>query len=263
VSPISYFKDYEFIKTEMRGDVLVATLDRPEKLNAVNLSEHDELSRLLRQTQEDDAVKVLVTRGNGRAFCIGGDYSLMEDMVADPRLVLKMQRSARELIQAHVDMEKPVVAAVHGIASGAGASFALMSDIIIVERSTRIGDRHPIAGLAAGDGGVLTWPLSVGMARAKRYLLTGDWIDAETAERIGLVTEVVDDGTCFDRAIEWAERLASFPPVGVQLTKRALNSWFALGMPLAFNSSLAFEMLGFLQPEAQELIRSIQKPAKK
>jgi enoyl-CoA hydratase len=129
------------------------------------------------------------------------------------------------------------------MASGAGAAFALLCDITIADRSARIGDAHVPAGLAAGDGGVITWPLTAGMAKAKRYLLTGDFISADEAERIGLITEVVDDGECVNTAMALAARLAITPQTALRYTKRALNQQMRDAAIRSFDLSLALEML--------------------
>jgi enoyl-CoA hydratase len=232
--------------------VLVATLNRPEKLNALRRSDHDELTRLLRIVPEDDDTRVLVLRGAGRSFCVGGDLGLVEETVrGDYRAKLRTQRMARDLVQAQIDLEKPVVVAVQGQCSGAGAALALLCDIIVVERSATFADGHVRHGMAAGDGGVLTLPMAMGLVKAKRYLLSGDWFSAEEAERCGLVTEVVDDGAAFDKALEWAGRLSVLNPAAVQLTKRALNGWLAHGMTTAFNLGLAFETLSFNDPATE------------
>lgn len=255
------YEGFEFVQLERSGRILIATMNRPERLNALGRSEHREVSALLRAVAHDDETDVLVLRGAGRAFCVGGDFDMVLNAIGDAKTTLQLQREARELVQAHVDLEKPVVAAVHGqLVAGAGASLALLSDIIVVERSTKIGDCHTLIGMVAGDGGVVTWPMSMGIARAKRYLMLGERIPAEVAAELGLITEVVDDGQSTPRAMEYAQRLAALSPAGVQLTKRALNSWLTLGLTTAFHQSLGAEMLTFLLPETADLIRKAGAP---
>jgi enoyl-CoA hydratase/carnithine racemase len=247
------YDTFEFLQIERaKPGILVATLNRPEKLNALRRGDHDEVTRLLRVVADDDDTNVLVFRGAGRSFCVGGDLGLVEETVrGDYRAKLSTQRMARDLVQAQVDLDKPVVVAVQGMCSGAGAALALLCDIIIAERSARFADGHVRHGMAAGDGGVLTLPLAMGIVKAKRYLLSGDWFSADEAERCGLVTEVVDDGEAFVKAMEWAGRLSELNPAGVQLTKRALNGWLSHGMTTAFNVGLAFETLSFHDPATE------------
>lgn len=249
------YDDFEHIRIERaEPGILVVTLNRPKKLNALRRRDHDELARLLRTVPEDDDTRVVVLRGEGRSFCVGGDLGLIEETVrGDYRAKLRTQRMARDLAQVQIDMEKPLVVAVQGQCSGAGAALALLSDIIIAERSAKFADGHVRHGMVAGDGGVLTLPLSMGLVKAKRYLLSGDWFSAEEAERCGLVTEVVDDGTAFERAMEWARQLSALNPAAVQLTKRALNGWLSQGMT-AFNLGLAYETLSFGDPATEEAL---------
>jgi enoyl-CoA hydratase len=235
---------YEFLSIDIGTDgVALVVLDRPEKLNACRASDHRELARVLREIATDDRISVAVFTGRGRAFSVGGDYTMVEETASVPGARLTIMDDARELVHAHLDLDKPVIAAVNGIASGAGAAFALLCDFVIADRSARLADAHVIAGLAAGDGGVIAWPLSAGLIRAKRYLLTGDFIPAEEAERIGLITEVVDDGNCVETSMALARRLAETSHVAVRYTKRALNQLMRDTGIRSFELSLALEML--------------------
>lgn len=253
---------YEFLRIDVNDGVATVVLDRPEKLNACRAADHVELGRVLRDLAADDRVRAAVVTGAGRAFSVGGDYSLVEQTASDPMARLRTLDEARELVYAHLDLEKPIVAAINGVASGAGAAFALLCDITIADRSARIADAHVIAGLAAGDGGTITWPLSAGMAKAKRYLLTGDFIPAEEAERIGLITEVVDDGECLGAALQLAERLAATPQTAVRYTKRALNQQLRDTALRSFDLSLALEMLSKDTGETAEAVARWRRGAK-
>jgi enoyl-CoA hydratase len=258
---VTSYDEFEFFEVTREDRILVVTLNRPERLNAIGKADHAEIPRLLRAVANDDDTDVLLLRGAGRAFSVGGHYETVFELLDDPKAVLRVQREVREMIQAHIDLEKPVVSAVHGRVSGGAFAFAMLADIIVAERGTLFADGHVAYGMAAGDGGALIWPLSVGLTRAKRYLLTGDWVDAEEAERIGLVTELVDEGHGHARGLEWARRLAGLNPAAVQLSKRALNNWLSLGMHTAFDASLAYEMLTLQQPETAEIIRTGLRPA--
>lgn len=255
------YGELDFFEFEWDDRILIATLNRPDRRNTIGIADHPQLPRLLRAVADDDDVEVLLLRGAGAAFSLGGHYETLEELLDDPRAVLRVQREVRAMIQAHIDLEKPVVAAVHGRVSGGGFAMAMLSDIIIAERGTQFADGHVRFGMAAGDGGALIWPLSAGLVRAKRYLLTGDWMDAEEAERLGMITELVDDGECHARGLEWARRLASLNPTAVQLTKRALQNWLALGMHTALDVSLAYEMLTFRQPDTARVIDEQLMPA--
>lgn len=245
---------YELLEITVEAGIAVATLSRPEKLNALSGDGHRELGRFLRDVMDDDSVLVAVLAGKGRAFSVGGDREWVQSLSGSYEERRRGERDARELIYAALDCDKPVVSALQGLAMGGGAAFALMADVIIAERGVRISDGHVAGGVAAGDGGALLWPLSVGIVRAKRFLLTSDWITAAEAERIGLVTEVVDDGSGLDRAMEYARRLAAGPQVAIQSTKRATNMHMRARVADVFELSLAYEIDTMGSPVVAESI---------
>ena len=236
---------YSFLNVELRDGILFIEMNRPERMNACDGHEHEEFPRILRELANDPAVVVAVLHGAGRAFSVGATYEWMEDLTRDRGMLLELQGQVRELVHAHIDNDKPIVAAVNGFATGSGLMFALLSDYILVEEHARIADGHIQAGLAAGDGGTMIWPLTVGITRAKRYLMTGDWIDAVEAERIGLVTEIVPTGTSLERATVVAERFRAMPQLAVRSTKRSINQWLSLGASTSFELSAALEMQTF------------------
>ena len=200
-----------------------------------------------------------VVTGAGRAFSVGGDLSLLQDMADDPSRLDQLMKEGRGMIEGHILLEKPIIAAINGYTMGAGLAFALMCDITIAERSAKMADGHIRAALTVGDGGTIVWPLTVGMAKAKRYLLTGDWITGAEAERIGLVSEVVEDGTSLERSLEIAGRLAAGPPLAIRWTKRALNQWSSLAMTTTFNYSLALEVMSFQTEEFRDALSGLRK----
>jgi enoyl-CoA hydratase len=236
---------YSFLNVEIRDGIVFIEMNRPERMNACDGEEHGEFPRILREIANDPAVQVGVLHGAGRAFSVGATYEWMEDLTRDRAILLELQGQVRELVHAHIDNDKPIVAAVNGFATGSGLMFALLSDYILVEEHARLADGHIQAALAAGDGGTMIWPLTVGITRAKRYLMTGDWIDAVEAERIGLVTEIVPSGTSLERATAVAERFRGMPQLAVRSTKRAINQWLSLGSSTSFELSAALEMQTF------------------
>lgn len=258
MNPIDY-GDYRFIDVQVRDGIAFLTLNHPDRLNACSLDDHAEFARILRDIARDDAVRVAVVTGAGRAFSVGGDLDLLEQMIEGPvEDAERLFADARDLVLAHADLDKPVVAAVNGHAMGSGAAFALLSDWIVVERQAVIADGHIRAALAAGDGGAAIWPLTVGLTVAKRYLLTGDGIPADEAVRLGLATEMVEEGASLARATEVAQRLAAGPQRAIRYTKRALNQWLRLGVTTAFDYSLALEVRTMGSPEAAEAIRTLR-----
>ncbi len=236
--------NYSFLKIDVRDSIAYITMNRPERANACDDAGHGEFGAILRDIAADPNVSAAVLHGAGNNFSVGATWDWITELTQDTKMLLELQEQVRELVRAHIDLDKPVVAAVNGVATGSGLMFALMSDWIVMEENSRLADGHIRIALAAGDGGVLIWPLAAGLTRAKRYLMTGDWIDAHEAERIGLVTEVVPAGTSLERATEIANRFRQMPAMAVRATKRALNQWYLTGAA-SFDYSVASEVQTF------------------
>lgn len=199
-------------------------LTRPELLNRVDAQLHEELTRTLRMLASDPSVRCIVLGSTGKAFSAGGDFAMMHEAHGDPAVRRGIVDEGRRLLQALLEQPQPIVVAVHGAAIGLGATIALMCDVIVAARSAVLADTHVQVGLVAGDGGCLAWPQSIGMTRARRHLLTGDPLDAETAWQLGLVTDLVDSpDQALPVARDIATRVAALAPLAVQGTKRTLN----------------------------------------
>jgi enoyl-CoA hydratase/carnithine racemase len=244
--------DYQRIRIEARGAVAVLTLDRPERRNAVDDRMHSELATIFRAAQDDSAVRAVVLTGAGEAFSVGGDTSPERRFeTAGGRSVFA---EARAIIDGVLDLEKPLVAAVNGHAIGLGATLASLADLSFVERRAKLGDRHVLAALPAGNGSAVIWPLLVGVNRAKQLLMAGELLTAEQAVALGLLGELVEDGTSFARACEAAERLAALAPHAVQGTKAAVNQLLKLVAQASLPASLAREELAMQHPDYHSAI---------
>jgi enoyl-CoA hydratase len=143
---------------------------------------------------------------------------------------------------------------LNGVASGLGATIALFCDIIIAAKTARIGDPHVRVGIVAGDGGCVIWPLLVGPARAKEYLLTGDLVNAEEAERIGLINRVVAPEELYPTALALAQRLAAGAPKAIGWTKLSVNRWLKEGLNLIMDASLGLEWITFGTEDHREAV---------
>jgi len=169
---------YQRLKVHKDNGVAVVTLNRPDSLNAVDVQMHFELSTIFGDLNRDSEVKAVVITGGGRAFCAGGDIKWIREMSADASYIKAQMAEARRIVCDILDLEAPAIAAVNGPAIGLGATVALFCDIIIIaSEKARFSDPHVSVGLAAGDGGAVIWPLLIGVARAKEYLMTGDAIE--------------------------------------------------------------------------------------
>ena len=170
-----------------------------------------------------------------------------------------LRRDAKQLIGDLLDVELPIVAAVNGPAMGLGASIALCCDVVFMADTATIGDPHVKVGLVAGDGGAALWPLALGPARAKQYLLTGDPLPAAEAERIGLVNRVVPAADLDREATAFATRLAAGAPLAVRYTKLAVNKLLKQALDTAFDVSTALELVTFRSEDHQEALAALRE----
>jgi enoyl-CoA hydratase len=237
--------------------VLLVTLDNPGKLNATDAAMHAELARLFRDIDSDDSVRAVVVTGAGAAFSAGGDLDWIAEQVGNYTQTMRVMREAGDIVRTMIDCDTPIVSAINGVAVGAGLAVALMADVSIIDENARLTDGHIRLGVAAGDHAVAIWPLLCGMAKAKYYLLTADFLDGREAERIGLVSRAVPAAEVLPTALDIADRLARGPRDATRLTKRALNHWLRQALP-NFEASLAYEMLNFLGPDAAEGLAALQ-----
>lgn len=229
--------------------VAVVTMNRPEILNAINWDMHEELEQVFVHLDHDKDVRAIVLTGAGRGFCSGGDQkSLDKGPLPSPT------RSGRHLIRNMLEVEVPIVAAVNGAAVGLGATLALFCDVIFASPTARFADTHVTAGVVAGDGGAVIWPLLMGPVRAKHYLMTGEFISAEKAAAMGMINEVVADRDVREAAIDYAEMLASGPRESIIWTKYSVNKIIKQYAHLVLDTSAALEMLTFALPERGEAV---------
>lgn len=241
---------YKYLIVEQRATgVAIVTMNRPEILNAINWEMHEELEDVFVKLDHESSVNAIVLTGAGRGFCSGGDQkSLDKGTLPSPT------RSGRHLIRNMLEVEVPIVAAVNGVAVGLGATLALFCDVIYASSTARFADTHVNAGVVAGDGGAVIWPLLMGPVRAKHYLMTGEFISAEKAAAIGMINEVVADGNVLDAAIAYAELLASGPKESIVWTKYSVNKIIKQYAHLLLDTSAALEMLTFKSPERAEAV---------
>ncbi|MGN6309592.1 MAG: enoyl-CoA hydratase/isomerase family protein [Xanthobacteraceae bacterium] len=258
------YAKYKHLLCEHVGErVLKITLNRPERLNATNEVLHHELVQVWLDVEDDDDVSVVILTGAGRAFSAGGDFEMLERNINDPATRARNWKSASKLVYNIINCSKPIISAIHGPVVGAGLAAALLADISIAARSAKIIDGHTRLGVAAGDHAAIIWPLLCGMAKAKYYLLTCEPIDGETAEKLGLVSLVVDDDQLQATALKVANRLVEGAPTAIRWTKYAMNNWLRMMGP-TFDASVALEFLGFAGPEVREGLAShLEKRAPK
>lgn len=236
---LSDFSTYKTIRVERRGRVLTLTLDRPDKLNAVDKAMHAELATIFEDAADDPESDVIVLTGAGRAFSAGGDILWMQEMIDHG--FGQTAREAKRIIFSLLDCEKPVIAKVNGHATGLGATLALFCDVIFAADHAKIGDPHVAVGFTAGDGGAVIWPQLIGYARAKEYLMTGDLIPAAEAARMGLINHAVPAAELDARVDAFADRLAAGALVAIRGTKASVNIGLKQLASSIMDACLAFE----------------------
>jgi enoyl-CoA hydratase len=214
----------------VRPSVDVITLDRPERLNAMNHELVGDLHTALDQVRDDNTCRVAILTGAGRGFCAGLDLKGSGTApgtqgLGRPQAGLRSQQHIAELVPKLRNLRKPVIAAVNGPAAGGGLALALASDIRIAAQSARFNVAFVRIGLSGCDIGV-SWllPRLIGASRAFELMLTGRLIDAETADCYGLVSRVVPDGEVVDAALEIADEIVANSPFGVWMTKGVMWS---------------------------------------
>jgi enoyl-CoA hydratase len=236
---------YETIQIEKRADgVALATLNRPERLNAVNGRMHRELSTLARDADSDQDVRVLLLAGAGRAFCAGGDFGGDGPGIGDSDPGA-LWREARQIVENLLDCSKPVVSAVQGYAMGLGATVALLADVVVAARGAAFADTHVRMGIGAGDGGAVIWPLLIGVNRAKYHLMTGERLYAE--EQV------------LKRALEIAEQLARGPAQAIAASKVPINQFIKHVSNLVLPLSLQMEAANMRSDDAREAVSAFQE----
>jgi enoyl-CoA hydratase/carnithine racemase len=252
---------------QVSDSIATITLNRPDVLNALTLEIYAQLRDLFAGLQHDDGVKVVVITGAGRAFCSGGDVHKIigEVLDRDMRGHLEFCRMTGHLVRNMRLLQKPVIAAINGLAAGAGAVIACACDLRVMAEDAKFAFLFTRVGLTGADmGAAFLLPRIVGQGRALELLMLGDDLDARTAERIGLANRVVPKDQVAAVAREWAVRLASGPGLSIGLTKMMVNSEWSLDVVAAVEAEAqaqALMMMGSDHRAFYEAFKEKRKPA--
>jgi enoyl-CoA hydratase len=225
--------------------IVLVTLNRPAALNAANEELHGAVAGAWDHAAAIPGARAIVVTGAGKAFSGGGDLGLLDRMVRDVDLRVAIMTEAGTIVRSMTGCPLPIVAAVNGPAVGLGCSLASMSDLVVMEEDAYLADPHVALGLVAGDGGVLTWPLNMGLQRSKEFLLLGSRIPARQALDLGLANRVVGAGESVPEAKKLAKRLAGLPPQSLHETRRFLNQPLLARLDEALDDLLAAETASF------------------
>ncbi len=254
--------DYHGYKTllfERRARALHITMNRPDKLNAVDEQMHAELARVFVDVSNDAECDVAVLSGAGRAFSSGGDIDWMQKMIDVPASFEKTAREGKQIIFSLLDCEKPVVAKLNGHATGLGATIALFCDVVFASEGAKIGDPHVSVGFVAGDGGAVIWPQLIGYARAKEFLMTGDLMTASEAARIGLINHAVPAAELDERVDQFVGRLLAGATKSIRWSKMSVNIGLKQLAHSIMDASLAYEALSNISSDHQEAVNAFRE----
>ena len=253
---------YEKIRYEKEEGIGIVTLNRPDRLNALSFQMKDELSAVFDEIEKDDEVRVVILTGGKKAFSSGAD---IKERTSDKRAGSQyeyyfMQKKSHEFYSKIENFEKPVIAAISGVAVGGGCELSMVCDLRIASDSARFGVPEVKIGIIPAAGGTQRLPRLIGVTKAKELLFTGDFIDAQEAYRLGLVNRVVPVDDLMDEAKALAGKLLSNPPLSIKFAKRAVNT----GMQLDLASALDYEtycaaMLAFSEDRQEGFKAFVEK----
>lgn len=213
---------YETLIYEKKDNIGVLTINRPDRLNAISNQLTSELKRFLDEVEDDDSLRVLIITGAGdKAFVAGADIKELEER--DALIGRKVSRLRQEVFSQIENLSIPAIAAVNGYALGGGLELALACSIRISSEKAQFGAPEVKLGIIPGDGGTQRLPRLVGLGRAMEMILTGDFIDAQEAFRIGLVNRVVPHEELMEKTMELAQKIAARPPLAVKYAKEAVS----------------------------------------
>ncbi|MGI4812993.1 MAG: enoyl-CoA hydratase/isomerase family protein [Janthinobacterium lividum] len=262
---MSRYANYEHLLIEVKDQVGTVTLNRPQSRNAMNRKLIHELRSIWVDLADDPEVGVVLLTGAGDYFSVGGDVKemsvrpggdfLLEGEIPDPA-------QSRRLINNLLNLDKPIVCAINGDAIGLAATIALFCDITVAAESARLGDPHVKVGLVAGDGGAVIWPMLIGIARAREYLMRGTLINGVDAARIGLVNHVAPKQEVLPQAQQIARELADGASWAIRWTKLSINKALKERVNLILDASMALEKACFHMEDHKEATRAFKEKRK-
>ncbi|MCP4358726.1 MAG: enoyl-CoA hydratase family protein [Chloroflexi bacterium] len=255
---------YDFLYDISEG-VATITFNRPDVLNALTFDIYAQFRDLIEALRYDDAVKVIVLTGAGRAFCSGGDvYDIIGELFEqDVKGHLDFTRMTGAVVFNMRSLDKPIIAALNGTTAGAGAVIALASDLRIASEVASFRFLFTGVGLTGADmGAAYLLPRIVGMGRATEILLFGDKVTAVEAERIGLVNKITAPEELLSTAQEWAARLAAGPTTSISMTKRLLNNEWNMDLASAIESEAQAQALMLMGEDHRIFYEAFKEKAK-
>lgn len=249
---------FDTIALARKGRLLTITLNRPDKLNAVDQQMHEDLVSVFTFAGEDEHSDVVIVTGAGRAFSAGGDLAHLSDTAARPELFDIDARHAKRIVFAILDVEKPLICRLNGHAVGLGATIALLCDVVFAADTAKIGDPHVSLGLVAGDGGAIVWPQRIGLARAKEYLMTGDLVPATKAAEMGLVNHCMPASELDASVDRFCQRLLNGSTNAIRWTKVLLNLELKRVAHAVMDPGIAYEAVTVRSADYREAVDALR-----
>ncbi|MCB2039956.1 MAG: enoyl-CoA hydratase/isomerase family protein [Rhodoferax sp.] len=249
------YDKYKYLTIVRDRGIATLTLNEPDNRNAIHADMHAELEQVWLDLSQDAEVNVIVLTGAGRYFSAGGDIKRMASRWGSEegwRYSLEVPASTRRMFQNILEVAQPIIVAINGDAVGLGATLALFCDVSVIADTAKFGDSHVKVGLVAGDGGAVVWPLLIGPARAKEFLMRGRLVSGKEAHQLNLVNHEVPVDQVMARAMELAEELNGLPPLAVRWTKLSVNKWLKQQLNLILDASIAYEMLSMNSKDHHE-----------
>lgn len=253
------YDKYKAIIVERQDRIVTLTLNRPEKLNAVDEQLHEELAQIFTEVAADPDCDLVVLTGAGKAFSAGGDIEWMQHMIDEPAAFEKTGIEAKRIVFSMLDCEKPIIAKLNGHAAGLGATIALLSDVIFASEEARIGDPHVSVGFVAGDGGAVIWPQLIGYARAKEFLMTGEMIPAPRAAEMGLINYAVPKEELDSRVQVFVDQLSAGATKAIRWSKVAANIGLKQLAHSIMDASISMEGLSNVTADHQEAVNAFRE----
>jgi len=246
--------DYKAIILEKKDNIATLTFNRPERLNAITVEMGEELLSAIADVNDDDKVRVLVITGAGRGFCSGADVTRMAGGAAgdvSPAREAEERRpealGERDLMVRFTrglqKMKKPTIAMVNGVAAGVGCDIAFACDLVVGSENARFVNAFIRRGIPPGDGGAWLYPRVMGLHKALEYILTGDFIEAKEAERVGILNYLVPTAELEEKAMSLARRIAEHSPRAIELSKRLLYEGLATNFETVQHLTAAYQSL--------------------
>jgi len=248
--------EYKTLIVEKADGVAKVTLNRPEAMNAINDELLQDLEKAFNELEKDEEVRAVIITGKGRAFSAGADLKFIQGAMGQAGKMAEFRRYWHKVYNYIGNFPKPTIAAINGFALAGGLELVQVCDFAILSREARIGDQHANYGLVAGGGGTQRLPRLIPLRKAKELLITGDWLDPDEAERLGLVNKVVPADKLEEEAMALAKKIAQKSPMASKAIKFLVNRGIEMALPDALELEIATVLQHFTTEDVAEGLRA-------